>query len=102
MADDENREVSEVSEGELEDSVVVTPSNQKSRTAETISLEIPSQRLSEVVASAADRSGLSIHQQLLIPPMENYWTESTSSGHSNGERMAGRRQYYWILFRHDC
>lgn len=62
LADDENREqLSEVSEDELEDSVMFTPSNQKRRrTAETVSLKIPSQRLSEVVASAADRSGLSI------------------------------------------
>ncbi|KAI9557170.1 hypothetical protein GHT06_016977 [Daphnia sinensis] len=67
-ADDENREqLSEVSEDELEDSVMFTPSNQKRRrTAETVSLEIPSQRLSVVVASAADRSGLSIRQQFLI------------------------------------
>jgi hypothetical protein len=59
LANDENREqLSEVSEDELEDSERFTSLNQKRRrTAETVSLEIPSQRLSEVVASAADRSG---------------------------------------------
>ena len=43
-----------------------TPSYAKKRKTATVSLNIPSKQLSEVVAPAADRSGLSIRQQLLI------------------------------------
>jgi hypothetical protein len=81
LTDDEIRQVIDEVSGDEDASELFTPSRSKKRkTAASISLNIPSRQLSEVVTPAADRSGLSIRQQLLIQS-----TIVTSSGGSLDE-----------------